>query len=89
MSYVGKSHGAYTKPQQRKKEESAELRGERNQIRFFDIRFEGWQVVGLRQGNVFYKFPVLGMDADLWKRVREVGSETGKLVNPLLVCDLR
>ena len=31
---------AYTKPQQRKKEESKKLRGERDQIKFTDLRFE-------------------------------------------------
>ena len=31
-------------PQQRKNEESARLRGERDQIKFIDLRFEGWQV---------------------------------------------
>ena len=35
---------AYTKPQQRKKEESERLRGERGQIKFIDLRFERWQV---------------------------------------------
>ena len=35
---------AYTKPQQRKKEESKRLRGERDQIKFIDLRFERWQV---------------------------------------------
>ena len=35
---------AYTKPQQRKKEESEKLRGERYQIKFIDLRFERWQV---------------------------------------------
>ena len=33
---------AYTKPQQRKKEESKRLRGERDQIKFIDLRFERW-----------------------------------------------
>ena len=37
---------AYTKPQQRKKEESKRLRGEGHQIKFIDIRDERWQVVG-------------------------------------------
>ena len=37
---------AYTKPQQRKKEESEELKGERDQIEFVFLRFERWQVVG-------------------------------------------
>ena len=32
---------AYTKPQQRKKEESEQLRGERDQIKFIDLRI--WQ----------------------------------------------
>ena len=31
---------AYTKPQQRKKEERERLRGERDQIKFTDLRFE-------------------------------------------------
>ena len=33
---------AYTKPQQRKKEESEGLRGERDQIKFMYLRFERW-----------------------------------------------
>ena len=33
---------AYTKPQQRKKEESEKLRREREQIKFIDLGFEGW-----------------------------------------------
>ena len=36
---------AYTKPQYRKKEESDRLRGERDQTKFIDLRFERWQVV--------------------------------------------
>ena len=36
---------AYTKPQERKKEESDRLRGERDQIKFIGVRFERWQVV--------------------------------------------
>ena len=31
---------AYTKPQQRNKDESERLRGERDQIKFIDLRFE-------------------------------------------------
>ena len=38
---------AYIKPQNCKKEESQQLRGERDQIKFIDLRFERWQVVGL------------------------------------------
>ena len=36
---------AYTKPQQRKKEESEQLRGERDQIKLNDLRFERWQII--------------------------------------------
>ena len=42
---------AYTLPQQRKKEESERLRGERNQIKFIDLRFEIWQVVRFRKAR--------------------------------------
>ena len=42
---------AYTKPQQRKKEEIERLGGERDQIKFIDLRFEGWQVVRFRKAR--------------------------------------
>ena len=43
---------AYTKPQQRKKEESGRwLRGESDQIKFIDLRFERWQVVGFMEAR--------------------------------------
>ena len=41
---------AYTKPQQRKKE-SKGLRGEGDKIKFIDLRFERWQVVGFSKGR--------------------------------------
>ena len=41
----------YTKPQQRKKEESERIRGERDQIKFIDLRFERWQVVKFRNAR--------------------------------------
>ena len=41
----GKAMVAYTKPQQRKIEESEWLKGERDQIKFIDLGFERWQVV--------------------------------------------
>ena len=40
---------AYAKPQQRKKEEGERLRGGRDQIKFIDLGFERWQVVGFRK----------------------------------------
>ena len=43
---------AYTKFQQIKREESERVRGgERNQIKFIDIRFERWQVVRFRKAR--------------------------------------
>ena len=36
-------------PQQRKKEESERLRGERDRIKFIDLGFERWQVVRFRK----------------------------------------
>ena len=42
---------AYTKPQQMKNEDSEKLRGERDQIKFIDLRFERWQVLGLRKAR--------------------------------------
>ena len=64
---------AYAKPQLRKKEETERLRGERNQIEFIDLRFKRWQVVRFRkqeEGKTFHKFHVLGVNDDLWDRVR-------------------
>ena len=37
---------AYIKPQQWKKEDSERVRGERDQIKFIDLRFERGQVAG-------------------------------------------
>ena len=47
----GKAMVAYTMPQQRKKEESEKLRGERDQIKFIDLGFERWQVVRFRKAR--------------------------------------
>ena len=52
VGYVGeRPMVAYTKPQQRKKEENERLRGERDQIMFIDRRFERWQVVRFRKAR--------------------------------------
>ena len=40
---------AYAKLQHWKEEEREKLRGEGDQIKFIDLRFLKWQVVGLRQ----------------------------------------
>ena len=48
---------AYTESQQRKKEESERLRGERDQINYIDLRFKWWQVVGFRKARRRQDFP--------------------------------
>ena len=71
----------YTKPQQREKEKIERLRGEKDQIKFIDLGFERWQVVRFRkqdEGKTFHKLHVLGMNDDLWDKVRGLGSETWK-----------
>ena len=45
----GKAMAAYSKPQQRKKENSERLRGEGDQIKFIGFGFEKRQVVGFRK----------------------------------------
>ena len=42
---------AFTKPQQRKKEERERLRGRGDQIKFIDLRFARWQVVVFGKGR--------------------------------------
>ena len=52
-----------TKPQQRKKEESERLRGERGQIKLIDLGFERWQIVGFRkeeEGKTLHNCTCLG-----------------------------
>ena len=61
---------AYAKPQQRKKEKSERLRGERDQIKFIDLGFERWQVVRFRKkrgSKTLHKLHVLGINGDLWE----------------------
>ena len=48
---LGKAAVAYAKPQQRKREENERLRGERDQIKFIDLGFERWQIVGFRKAG--------------------------------------
>ena len=42
---------AYTKPQQRKKEKSEWLRGDRHRIKYVNLRFERWQAVICRKAR--------------------------------------
>ena len=47
----GKVMAAYTKPQQRKKEESKRLRGEEDKIKFIYLGLVRGQVVGFGKGR--------------------------------------
>ena len=58
MSYA-EAMVTYKKPQQRKKEKSERLRGEGDQIKFIDLRFERWQVIGFRKYKYINKQYVL------------------------------
>ena len=49
VSYVGKRHGGLYKVSTM--EESKRLGGERDQIKFIDLGFERWQVVGFRKAR--------------------------------------
>ena len=55
---------ACTKPQQQNKEESKKLRRERDQIKFIDLRFERWQVVGLRKARRTQEAPHIARSWD-------------------------
>ena len=47
---------AYTKPQERKKEESEQLRGERDKIKFIDLRFERWNIYDIY--SIYHNYPL-------------------------------
>ena len=55
---------AYTKPQQRKKEESEKLRGERDHIKFIDLGFERRQVVRFRKARRRQEVPQIACSWD-------------------------
>ena len=60
----GKATVAYTKPQQRKKEESERLTREGDKIKFINLRFEGGQVVGFGTGRRGLNFPEIASSWD-------------------------
>ena len=60
----GKAVVAYTLPQQLKKEESGWLRGERDQIKLIDLRFERWQVVRFRKARIRQDVPQIACSWD-------------------------
>ena len=48
---LGKGLGGLYKAPTEEKEEGERLRGERDQIKFVDLRFERWQVVRFRKAR--------------------------------------
>ena len=77
-----KGHGGlYKAPTKEERQKSERLREEGDQIKFIDVIFQRWHVVGFRKeggGKKFHKFHVLGMNGDLWDRVCGLGSESWK-----------
>ena len=60
---------AYTNPQQWKKEESKQLRGERDKIKFIDLRFERGHILRFgkeEEGKPFHKLHVIWVNDDWW-----------------------
>ena len=55
---------AYTKPQQKTKEECEKLRGERSQIKFIDLRFERWHVIRFRKARRREEVPLIAYSGD-------------------------
>ena len=67
MGYVEERLWWPYKAQQRKKEEREQLMY-RDKIKFINLRFERWQVVGSgkqQEGKTFHKLHALGMNDDL------------------------
>ena len=48
---------AYKNPQKLEKEESEQLTGERDQMKFIDLRFERGQIVGFRKARRRHDIP--------------------------------
>ena len=62
-----KGYGGLYKAPREEKRRSKRLR-KRDQIKFIDLRFERWQIVGSgkqEEGKTFHKWHVLGMNDNL------------------------
>ena len=77
----GKAMLAYTKPPQRKKEESERLRGKRevrSSLLILDLKHGELLDSRKQEGKVFHKLYILRMNDDLWDRDCGLSSETWK-----------
>ena len=49
---LGKGHGGlYKAPTKEERKKQKAKRRERDQVKFIDLRFERWQVIGFRKGR--------------------------------------
>ena len=81
---LGKGHGVLNEAPT--KEESERLGGRevRSSLLILDLKDGEMQDSGKHEeGKTFHKLHVLGMNDDLWDRVRGLGSKLGKSVNAL------
>ena len=70
---LGKGHGGLYKAPTKEERRKQNFKRERDQINFIDLRFERRQNIGFRkarEGKTFHQLNVLGMNDDLWDKVR-------------------
>ena len=72
--YWGNAVVAYTKPQQRKKEEGERLRGGRDQVKFIDLRFERWHVLKYYYHIMTVINIIIIIDIEKGKGLRQIGT---------------
>ena len=53
---------AYTKPLIKEERRKKRLRGERDQLKFIDLRFERWQVVGFEKARLIFSSSIDSYD---------------------------
>ena len=76
-----KGHGGLYKVPAKEERRKRKAKGRGGSDKFFYLRFEIWQVVRFRkqeEGKTLHKLHVLGMNDDLWEKVRGLGNETWK-----------
>ena len=65
---LGKGYDGLYKASKMEERRKRRLRGERDQIKFIDLGFEGWHVVRFKKARGSHKLHVLGMNDDLWDK---------------------
>ena len=72
---------AYTKPQQERKGESKRVRGEGDQTKLIDLRFERWQIVEFR--NFTQNFPRIIRNRQKQPTAKVNGLTSGSMNEPI------